>query len=65
MFAATVEKFKAKLFEEGKQEGIREGVRKGKLEGIGKIARKLKQSDIALEIISKNTALSLDEIEAL
>ncbi len=53
MFAATVEKFKAKLFEEGKQEGIR------------KIARKFKQSGIALEIISKNTGLSLDEIEAL
>ncbi len=53
MFAATVEEFKAKLFEEGRQEGIRE------------IARKLKQSGIALEIISKNTGLSLDEIEAL
>ncbi len=33
MFAATVEEFKAKLFEEGRQEGISEGVRKGKLEG--------------------------------
>ncbi len=85
VFAASVEEYKAKLFEEGrqegrqegisegvrkgKQEGIREGVRKGKLEGklegIREIARKLKQSGIALEIISKNTGLSLDEIEAL
>ena len=97
VFAASVEEYKAKLFEEGrqegrqegisegvrkgkqegisegvrkgKQEGISEGVRKGKLEGklegIREIARKLKQSGIALEIISKNTGLSLDEIEAL
>ncbi len=65
MFAASVEEFKAKLFEEGKQEGISEGVRKGKLEGIRETARKFKQSGIELEIISKNTCLSLDEIEAL
>ncbi len=93
MFAASVEEYKAKLFEEGRQEGISEGIRKGKLEGklegrqegrqegisegvrkgklegklegIREIARKLKQSGIALEIISKNTGLSLDEIEAL
>ncbi len=57
MFAAMVEEFKAKLFEEGRQEGRQEGIRE--------IARKLKQSGIALEIISKNTGLSLDEIEAL
>ncbi len=81
MFAASVEEYKAKLFEEGKQEGISEGIRRGKqegiregvrkgklegkLEGIREIARKLKQSGIALEIIRKNTGLSLDEIEAL
>ncbi len=73
VFAASVEEYKAKLFEEGRQEGrqegISEGVRKGKLEGklegIREIARKLKQSGIGLEIISKNTGLSLDEIEAL
>ncbi len=77
MFATKVEEFKAKLFEEGRQEGrqegklegrqegISEGVRKGKQEGIREIARKLKQSGIGLEIISKNTGLSLDEIEAL
>ena len=69
MFAASVEEYKAKLFEEGRQEGISEGVRKGKLEGklegIREIARKFKQSGIELEIISKNTGLSLDEIEAL
>ncbi len=69
MFAASVEEYKAKLFEEGRQEGISEGVRKGKLEGklegIREIARKFKQLGIELEIISKNTGLSLDEIEAL
>ncbi len=81
VFAASVEEYKAKLFEEGRQEGISEGVRKGKqegkqegrqegrqegkLEGSREIARKFKQSGIALEIISKNTGLSLDEIEAL
>ena len=65
MFAASVEEYKTKLLEKGRQEGISEGVRKGKLEGIRETARKFKQSGIELEIISKNTGLSLDEIEAL
>ena len=57
MFAASVEEFKTKLLEKGRQEGRQEG----KQEGSREIARKLKQSGIALEIISKNTGQGLGQ----
>ena len=54
---------------EGKLEGIREGVEKGKLEGIREntytIAKSMKKDGADINLISKYTGLTIEEIEKL
>ena len=49
------------VMEGQKQEGFREGMEKGKAE----IARNLKNDGIPLDVIARNTGLSIEEIEKL
>jgi len=49
----------------GREEGEAIGVEKGRLEGIRITAQKLKQEGLSIEMISKVTGLTTDEIEGL
>ena len=49
------------VMEGQKQEGFREGMEKGKTE----IARNFKNDGIPLDVIARNTGLSIEEIEKL
>ena len=59
--------------EEGLKEGLAKGLKKGRDEGLKtgrrkekfKIAKGLRESNIPIDIIAKNTGLSKEEIEAL
>ena len=48
-----------------KQEGFREGMEKGIEKGKVEIARNLKNDGIPLDVIARNTGLSIEEIEKL
>jgi len=50
-----------KAIQKGKLEGIQEGIQKGKLED----AKRLLELGVNIEIISKATGLSIEEIRAL
>jgi predicted transposase/invertase (TIGR01784 family) len=50
---------------EGREEGEAIGMEKGRLEGIKLTAQKLKREGLSVEIISKVTGLTTDEIEML
>lgn len=50
---------------EGKEEGLKEGIEKGILQGKKDIAKKLMEQKISIEIISKTTGLSIDELNDL
>ena len=47
--------------EEGKAEGLEEGAKKEKIE----IAKNLLKDGISIEVVSKNTGLSIEELEEL
>ena len=55
--------------EDKRREGIREGIKKGKLEGIKdekySIAKNMKKDGTDLNLISKYTGLTIEEIEKL
>ncbi len=48
-----------------RKQGIEQGMQKGKLETRMEMARGLKDSGVSIEIISKNTGLTPEEIDAL
>lgn len=50
---------------QGVDEGIKIGIEKGKKEGTISIAKKLKEQNVDIEIISKSTGLSIEEIKKL
>ena len=68
-----IEAFKRKLaiwdynlnIEEAKEEGIQEGIQKGIQEGILKIAKKMKEEGIDVEVIIKVTGLTKEQIESI
>ena len=53
----------------GKEEGIKEGIEKGKEKGIKEnqilVAKNMKKENIDVNVISKVTGLSIEEIEKL
>ncbi len=49
----------------GREEGRLEGREEGRLEGLRLTAQKLKQEGLSIEMISKVTGLTTDEIEKL
>ncbi|OQX29677.1 MAG: hypothetical protein B0D92_02425 [Spirochaeta sp. LUC14_002_19_P3] len=51
--------------EEGVKKGREEGVKKGREDAILQTAKNLKNAGVVLDIISKSTGLSLDEIQKL
>ena len=51
--------------EQGQKLGLEQGQKLGEINKEKEIAKKLKQENISLEIISKTTGLSIDEIEKL
>jgi predicted transposase/invertase (TIGR01784 family) len=51
--------------QEGRQEGLQEGLQEGRQEEKLEIARKLLQDKIPVDVISRGTGLSLDEINRL
>ena len=53
------------VMEGQKQEGFREGMEKGIEKGKVEIARNLKNDGIPLDVIARNTGLSIEEIEKL
>ncbi len=58
---AVMEGQKQEGFREGMEKGIEKGIEKGKAE----IARNLKNDGIPLDVIARNTGLSIEEIEKL
>ncbi|MBQ4445560.1 MAG: hypothetical protein II910_04840, partial [Prevotella sp.] len=58
---AVMEGQKQEGFREGMEKGIEKGMEKGKAE----IARNLKNDGIPLDVIARNTGLSIEEIEKL
>ena len=58
---AVMEGQKQEGFREGMEKGIEKGIEKGKVE----IARNLKNDGIPLDVIARNTGLSIEEIEKL
>ena len=54
-----------KIFSEGTNIGKNEGINIGKNEKAFKIAKDLKDSGVKIDIISKTTGLSKDQIEKL
>ncbi|MDR1830054.1 MAG: Rpn family recombination-promoting nuclease/putative transposase [Candidatus Fibromonas sp.] len=65
MLSASYEDGEARGIEKGKIEGKAEGKIEGKTEGITEVAKNMKSKGISLNIISKVTGLSAEEIEAL
>ncbi len=55
----------AKLMKEGREEGLEQGLTKGKLEGKLEDAKSLKTLGVEIDIISKATGLSEEEIKKL
>ena len=49
----------------GKEEGKEEGRAEGRAEGIKETAKKLKENGVSIDIISKSTGLTIEEIEKL
>ncbi len=62
---AGLEEGRAEGREEGREAGRKEGKIEGRLEGILEIAKSLKNSGMAMELISKHTGLTPNEIEKL
>ena len=58
-----------KGIQQGKLEGIQEGIQQGKLEGIQentiKMVKALYENGASLDLISKSTGLSIDEIKKI
>ena len=50
---------------DGYNEGLEKGQKLGEINEKKEIAKKLKQENVSLEIISKTTGLSIDEIKKL
>jgi hypothetical protein len=48
-----------------KEEGMKEGIKKGKMEGKMETAKELKKIGINIEIISKSTGLTIEQIDKL
>ena len=59
------EKLEKRGIEKGREEGIEEGIEKGMEKGIKEVTLNLLEKDIALDIISETTGLSLEEIRSL
>ena len=55
----------ASLREDGRKEGHRQGLAEGAAQERREIAKNLKQSDIPIDVIAKNTGLSVEEVEKL
>lgn len=59
----------ASLREDGRKEGHRQGLAEGEAIGAAQerreIAKNLKQSDIPIDVIAKNTGLSVEEVKKL
>jgi flagellar biosynthesis/type III secretory pathway protein FliH len=51
--------------EEGKKEGREEGKKEGREEGKKSIAKSFKESGVSIDIISKSTGLTIEEINNL
>ena len=51
--------------EEGLQEGLQQGLQQGRTEGIKETAKRMKADGLPIEVISKYTQLSIDDIEKL
>ena len=56
---------KDSLIDEGKKEGIKEGEKKGKKEGKKEAAKGMKENGINVNLISKITGLTIEEINKL
>jgi predicted transposase/invertase (TIGR01784 family) len=52
-------------FEEGEKVGIEKGIEQGIEQGIEKVARALKEQNIAIEIIVESTGLSYEAIQRI
>ena len=50
---------------DGKREGLSEGISKGRKESQRKIAKKLKNAGLSIELIAENTGLTPEEVEKL
>ncbi len=61
--------FRKEGLEEGRVEGLKlgkeEGKEEGRAEGIKETAKKLKENGVSIDIISKSTGLTIEEIEKL
>ena len=57
------------VYDKGLEAGIKQGIKEGKMEGIKEqtivIAKKLREQNIDIDIISKTTGLTKEEIEEL
>ncbi len=62
---AAIDKGLKKGLEQGLEQGLEEGRKKGRAEANIETARKLKQADIDIELISQCTGLSIKEVKAL
>ncbi|MBR5350856.1 MAG: hypothetical protein IK124_06450, partial [Prevotella sp.] len=51
--------------EKGMEKGIEKGIEKGMEKGKAEIARNFKNDGIPLDVIARNTGLSIEEIETL
>ena len=52
-------------YNEGLEKGLEQGQKLGEINKEKEIAKKLKQENISLELISKTTGLSIEEIKKL
>ena len=62
---AVMEGQKQEGFREGMEKGIEKGIEKGMEKGKAEIARNFKNDGIPLDVIARNTGLSVEEIEEL
>ena len=65
IFNTIVDSEKERAQKEGREKGLQEGREEGMAEGIKNTARKMKQEKIDINIISKITDLTTEEIEKL
>ncbi len=69
MLQESLKRWEQSLREEGhkrgKDEGFAEGHKRGKDEGLMEVARNLKKMGMDLQIISKATGLTVEEIDSL